>query len=120
LIAEAAKIRAIIDSRFFGGYMILGSKAVTLEIGNNRDAVKRENSYKVYWDTISGEVDITPQVITRAAELERMGLDAMDSFHLAAAEAADADYLLTTDIDFINKCSKPNFTPVKVINPLNF
>lgn len=120
MIAEAAKIQTIIDNRFFSGYMIIGSRAVTAEIGNNRDVAKREESYRVYWDTVAGEVSISEEVVTRAAELELKGLGAMDSFHLAAAEAAVADYLLTTDIDFINKCSKPNFTFVKVINPLNF
>jgi len=44
----------------------------------------------------------------------------MDSYHLAAAEAAGADYLLTTDLDFISKCVRPNFTAVRVINPLDF
>ncbi len=44
----------------------------------------------------------------------------MDSFHLAAAEAAHADYLLTVDKDFLKICSRSNFAKVKVINPLNF
>jgi len=49
-----------------------------------------------------------------------MGLKAMDARHLAAAEAAKADYLITTDEKFIKRCAKNNLTAVKVIDPLDF
>jgi len=44
----------------------------------------------------------------------------MDAAHLASAEAANTDYLLTVDKDFIKKCARTNITAVKVINPLDF
>jgi predicted nucleic acid-binding protein len=119
-IAEAAKIQTIIDNRFFGGYMIVGSRAVTAEMGNNPNVVKRDKSEMLYRGTIVGEVRISAQVIARAQELESKGLRPMDARHLAAAEAARADYLLTTDLRFIKKCGKPNITTVRVINPLDF
>jgi predicted nucleic acid-binding protein len=52
--------------------------------------------------------------------LESMGLKPMDARHLAAAEAAGADFLLTTDEKFIKRCAKNNLTAVKVIDPLDF
>ena len=119
-IAEAAKIRTIIDNRLFGGYMIVGSRAVTAEMENNRNAVKRDISEKVYRGAIAGEVSISAEVIARAQELESKGLRSMDARHLAAAEAAKADYLLTTDLRFIKKCGRPNITTVRVISPLDF
>jgi len=120
MIAEAAKIQTIIDNRFFGGYMIVGSRVVTAEMEKNRNAVKRDKSERVYRGAIAGEVSISAEVIARAQELESKGLRPMDARHLAAAEAAMADYLLTTDLRFIKKCGKPNFTTVRVINPLDF
>jgi len=44
----------------------------------------------------------------------------MDARHLATAEGAGADFLLTVDTDFIRKCNKLNLTIVGVINPTNF
>ena len=52
--------------------------------------------------------------------MELMGLKAMDAAHLAAAEAAKADYLLTTDEKFMRKCQNRNITAVKVIDPIDF
>ncbi len=120
VIAEAAKIQTIIDNRFFGGYMIAGSRIVTIEMENNPNDAAREKSMRTYRSAVTGEVGITAQVIARAQGLESNGLRPMDARHLAAAEAIYADYLLTTDLDFIKKCSKPDFTTVKVINPIDF
>jgi len=119
-IAEAAKIRAIIDNRFIGGYVIIGGFAVSIEMGNNRDDVKRMASQRLYDKIIIDEVKRTAQIRARARTLEASGLRKMDAAHLAAAEAANADYLLTVDKDFIKTCAKPNITAVKVINPLFF
>lgn len=40
---------------------------------------------------------VTPAVIDRAAELQRLGIRAPDAVHLAAAEAQKADVFLTCD-----------------------
>jgi predicted nucleic acid-binding protein len=119
-IAEAAKIRAIINNRFIDGYVLIGGFAVSIEIGNNPDNVTRMASKRLYDEVIIDEVKKSAQIIVRATELESMGLGPMDARHLAAAEEAGADYLVTVDTDFIKKCARPNITAVKVINPLDF
>jgi len=119
-IAEAAKIRAIINNRFIDRYVLVGGFAVSIEMGNNRDDVKRMASQRLYDEIIIDEVEPSAQIIARAAELQSKGMREMDSFHLASAEAVGADYLVTTDLDFIKRCSRPNFTTVSVINPLFF
>jgi hypothetical protein len=119
-IAEAAKIRTIIDNRFIGGYIIIGGFAVSIEMGNNRNDAKRTASQRLYDKIITYDVQKTAQIIARATKLESMKFGPMDARHLAAAEAAQADYLLTVDKDFIAKCAKSNITAVKVINPLDF
>ena len=118
--AETAKIRRIIRNRFSGKYIIIGSLTVIYEIRQMRDARKRGARERLYNRVITGNVRPTAQIFTRAAELESKGLKTMDARHLASAEAARVDYLLTVDLEFINKCSKPNFTTVKVINPIDF
>jgi predicted nucleic acid-binding protein len=75
---------------------------------------------KLYYGIIANEVNLSAKSITRAVDLNLMGLGKMDSFHLAAAEEAGADYILTTDEKFIRKCAKNNLTTVNVINPIDF
>jgi len=116
VIAEAERIRHIIRSRKKSGYIIIGSFTVVTEIAQNPN---KERWYiERLYNRIKSGAAATPA--QRAAELEAKGLKTMDARHLAAAEAADADYLLTVDKEFLKKCSRPNFTTVKVINPINF
>jgi predicted nucleic acid-binding protein len=104
---------------FYGKYRIIGSFAVVSEISQNPKKERRRIE-KLYNLIKSGEAQVTTQCGVRAQELQSKGLKVMDSLHLAAAEEAGADYLLTVDKEFIKKCSRPNFTTVKVINPINF
>jgi len=121
VLAEAERIWHIIRNRLSGAYILVGSFAVIAEIRKNPDAKERRFIERLYNRIINDEAQKSAQVITRAARLQSMaGLGAMDAAHLAAAEAANADYLLTVDKDFIKKCSRQNFTKVKVINPINF
>jgi len=119
--AEAAKIRHIINNRIIEGYIIIGSFAVRTEIGQITNDKKRRAAEKHYKKAIDGTVESSAQIIARAEELRLlMRLDMMDSRHLAAAEAAGADFLLTTDEKFIRKCKNRNLTAVNVINPIDF
>jgi len=120
MIKEAGRIRYIIRNRFSGRYRFIGSDVVITEIRQNPDNKERRITERLYNKIISGKVATTEQSISRARELQLKGLKEMDSFHLALAEAAVADYLLTVDKDFIKKCSQRNFTTVKVINPIGF
>jgi len=119
--AEADKIREIINGRIIGGYVIIGSGAVTTEMGNVRDAKKRGDLKRLFGGTVMDVVELSAHIIARADKLSLlMGLGVMDATHLAAAEVGEAKFLLTTDADFIKKCAKLNLTTVMVINPLEF
>jgi len=120
IIAEADKIQNIIDNRIIGGYRIIGSFVVEFEMGDIDDYEKREAVEAVYDDAICDEVELSVQTLARADDLHLMGLGVMDSRHLAAAEAAGAKFLLTTDEKFIRKCANKNLSKVRVINPLDF
>jgi len=117
VIAEAERIRHIIRNRKKGGYIIVGSGAVVTEINQNPDDRERRAIERFYNRIIRGKATTPAQ---RAAELETKGLKTMDARHLAAAEVARADYLLTVDKGFLKVCSRSKITKVNVINPLNF
>ena len=118
--AQTAKIRHIINNQIKGGYVIIGGFAVIAEIRKIPDDELRRAAERQYKQIIFDEVELSAQIITRAVSLNLMGLGKMDSFHLAAAEAAGAVILITTDEKFIRKCQNRNLTAVKVINPMDF
>jgi len=118
--AEAEKIQEIIDNRILGGYAVIGSMVVVSELADIKDGKKREAAERRYHNVVTENVELSDHIRARAHELRLKGLRIMDAAHLAAAEAAGADYLLTTDAGFVKKCAKPNFTKVMVINPLDF
>lgn len=59
--------------------------------------------------------------IARADEVCALGFDYYDALHIACAEAVEADYLLTTDDDFLRRCVRfSRHLRVKVCNPANW
>jgi predicted nucleic acid-binding protein len=118
--AQADAIRRIIDNRKKGGYVIVGSFAGDAEISKIPDAEKRRMAEQSFRESIDDKIQLSAQIRVRADNLELMGLGKMDAAHLAASEAAEADFLITTDEKFIKRCAKNNLTAVKVIDPLDF
>jgi len=118
--AQADAIRHIIDNRKKDGYVIIGSFAGEAEISKIPDDEKRRMAELCYRESIDYNINLSEQIRVRADNLELMGLGKMDAAHLAAAEAAGADFLITTDEKFIKRCAKNNLTAVKVIDPLDF
>jgi predicted nucleic acid-binding protein len=120
IATEAAAVMAVIETCRITGHCIIGSTAVTFEFGKIRDAEVREDIEALFDTTINAYFAATADDDVRAQALQAEGLGKMDSYHLAIAEAAGADALLTTDVDFARICAKKNLSEVRVINPLNF
>ena len=90
-----------------------------IEINNN---VNEENKQKVLSMTnkyASKFILLTEGIKTRAIALKQYGLKSFDSLHLAAAESANVDVLLTVDDKFIKAANRSD-TTVKVINPVKW
>lgn len=63
----------------------------------------------------------TPDTIQRALLLEAAGYGTFDALHLACAEHAQADALLTTDDRFIKQAARNLANPVvRVLNPVDW
>lgn len=60
---------------------------------------------------------VNEDIQQRGKELEQQGLKAIDALHVACAEAAKSDYLITCDKRLINRCQG---LTIKVINPVDF
>jgi len=66
-------------------------------------------------------VPLDSQIIERAKEFEAVGYGAFDALHLSTAEAADVEFLLTTDDGFISRAARAVGSPrVRVLNPVKW
>lgn len=116
---EAIAVMSAVEFCRLAGYGIVGSIAVVNEINKIRNVDKLNKVREFYNRAINDYIPISADIAKRARTLQAKGLKALDGFHLAFAEAAEADFLLTTDDRFEKACAKMNLT-LKVINPLNF
>ena len=116
---EAIAVKAIVNFCKYFEYDIVGSHAVTEEIKKIRDGKRLKNVQKFYTDAVNKHSNMSDDIDNRVQELKTHGLTGLDHYHLAFAEAAGVNFLLTTDDRFIKKCERLNST-VKVVNPLNF
>ncbi|WP_353258559.1 PIN domain-containing protein [Prochlorothrix hollandica] len=72
---------------------------------------------QAYLDQATLYQPLTPPIIERARFLQTQGLKNFDALHVATAEAAQADYLLTCDRRLINRCKT---LTLAVINPVDY
>lgn len=116
---ESEAILTILKRGQEGVYQIVGSRMLELEMERMNDVVKRhrvQELYKVAVETVS----YTEEIKRRSQEImAKSKIRAFDSLHIAAAEAAEADVLLTTD-DKLEKMAMNLELGVKVMNPLKF
>jgi predicted nucleic acid-binding protein len=116
--AETLAIVGIINICRIAGYSVIGSSLVLNEILANTDVDTRDADLNFFKNTITHNVKVWD--VGRVHTLNAQGLDAGDSAHLAAAEAAGADVLLTVDKDFERIATNKKLSIVRVVNPLIF
>ena len=97
-----------------------GSAFVEFELGKNPDATRRQNAL----DLLSLTTDtISPDRTTleRMIALRAVGYGTLDAMHLACAESAGVDVLLTTDDRFLRRAARGEGNPrVRVSNPIDW
>lgn len=99
------------------GSVILINSPV-LERENQRNtALVRQKFMQAYLDLATVYQPLTPPIIDRARTLQTQGLKNFDALHIASAEAANADYVLTCDRRLINRCRT---LTLNVINPVDY
>jgi len=94
------------------------SEVVNLEIEKTPDAQRRSRVRQIA-QSAHNMVPLRPAEEARGIELERLGFRPFDALHLACAESAGVDVLLTTDDDLLRKASRNRAAlRVRVMNPL--
>jgi len=100
-------------------FVVVGSTAITAEMADIKNDRKRELALGFYDETVTETLDMTTNITNRARELSVLGIKTPDSYHVAFAETAGANFLLTTDKRLERNAEKLG-VKVKVINPTTF
>ena len=81
---------------------LVSSSVLEYENSRNPNAIKQEAMNR-YLQMARLRQTVNESIRQRAVQLEHNGLKAIDALHVACAEAARSDYLLTCDKRLINR-----------------
>jgi predicted nucleic acid-binding protein len=117
---EAAAVGMILEKVDEGRWIHVSSEMAQIEIAANPDPKRRARVHLLLPET-GKIVKLTPAVFTRAAALESFGFKPADALHVAAAEDAAADVLLSCDDRFC-RTGQRHAKRLRVViqNPLNW
>lgn len=115
---EAEAILSILNHSRTVGWRVIGSDAIDYEISKMPDDDKRL-MVQILSTIHDAHIRVDVEVEKRAIEIKRLGLKTLDALHVACAEKAKAEILLTTDDNLLSKTAKnKKVLKVKVENPL--
>jgi predicted nucleic acid-binding protein len=101
-----------------GEWALLSSKVLEYEFSNDKNIERSQYMIALYCNG-DNIYPVTDSIEQRAKHFQEHGVKLYDSLHLATAEHANADVLLTVDDQFINS-SKRTDSQIRVINPISF
>ncbi len=117
---EAEAIRLVFELADRGQLRSVSSEMAEIEIDAMSDALRWQRVGELLPDPID-IIELTPAVFVRAEQVEGLGLAAADAVHVAAAEAAGADVLLTCDEKLRRQCiRRRKLLKVEVANPVDW
>ena len=117
---EASAIEQIFEQIHLGACRLISSEALQLEVSRNPSTERRLEAEGLL-ASASETIAIGTTELARAKFLERVGYGAYDAVHLAAAEAGNADVLLSTDDKFLRQAARRTGSPrVPVQNPVSW
>jgi predicted nucleic acid-binding protein len=117
---EAEAVELILRHMHSGEVQWISSEALTDEI-NRHPNLERRLGNAVLLKLANQTIEVDQKTAGRAKDLEAAGYGAFDALHLACAEAAQVDVLLTTDDGFVRKASRRDGNPrVPVRNPVSW
>ncbi len=115
---EAEAVALVMERMDLGVWEQVSSQMATLEVESIGDPDRKE-CVQTLLEDVELYVRLTDKEFSRAAILEELGFKAADALHVAAAETALADVLLSCDdrlCRLAKRCRRQLL--VQVINPL--
>lgn len=114
---EAEAILGVLALVKVGNVELISSTVLELETGRNPLALRREHGEQVLAQA-TAIVIVNERIEQRATYFVQMGIKMMDALHLAAAEAANADYFCTCDDRFLRRVKTIADLHVHVVSPM--
>lgn len=103
---ERNSVMLILELAESGEFDLVGSEMLVREIADTRDAYRRSVLQMIY-GLCRNEIQVNDAILNRAEEIRHnSSIKYKDSIHLACAEAAGADVLVTTDEKFMKNASR--------------
>ena len=117
---ESEAVLAILTHCQSGGWYLIGSDIIENELLRIPDEEKREK-VKILAKISSVKIDVNAAIEKRGFELENSGFNAFDALHIACAEDAKANVLLTTDDQLLHRAIiHRKILKVRVENPIKW
>ncbi|MGH9662630.1 MAG: PIN domain-containing protein [Bryobacteraceae bacterium] len=117
---EAEAIESIFSQARLGVIDLISSEALEEE-ARRIPSMDRRLAVEALLSLASSTVDVDEAVAQRARELSAAGYGLFDALHLAAAESAGADVLLSTDDGLIKRAARGDGDlRIPVRNPLSW
>jgi predicted nucleic acid-binding protein len=118
--AESHAVEEFFTRVFQGTVRWVVSEVLEAEILNNPYSDERPEVLELLASSTE-RIILTDETFRRADVLEKLGYEAFDALHLACAEQAQVDGLLTTDDRFIRRVRRGLGNPaIPVENPVNW
>ena len=113
---ERNSVMLILELAENGEFDLIGSDMLIREMEDTQD-LYRKSVLRMLYSLCREEIQVNDAVLNRAEEIRHSSnIKYKDSIHLACAEVAKADVLVTTDERFLKNCSRIK-TFTKVRNP---
>ncbi len=117
---EGEAILSIMQRIRTGEWKLVSSEAIRVELEKMRNLDKLENILKLL-ELAAITINIDEDVDFRSQQLENLGFGLYDSFHIACAEVAQADILLSTDDRLLkNSVRHQGLLKISLNNPVTW
>lgn len=116
---ERNSVMLILELAENGEFDLVGSEMLNREIEDTQD-LYRKSVLRMVYSLCKDEIQVDDTILTRAEEIRNSShIKYKDSIHLACAEAAKADALVTTDEKFLKNSSRIKIL-TKALNPVQW
>lgn len=103
VVIEMMECILLLSKIISGEMKLISSFALEFENRNNPFADRKDVIHELL-STATTFIEYDGDLGARAKELEKIGINAMDAFHIACAEKADADFFITCDDILAKRC----------------
>ncbi len=119
IMEEARAMLAIIQRIESGHDELVWSTALTLENEADPEPEPRIEVAKYALLAATASLSLSPEIESRARRLSAVGLGSLDAVHLAFAEAARCNVLVTCDDRFVRRARAAGAL-IRILNPIEY